>query len=455
MRILYFLLCLIPFSVYGQVAVRAIHGQATNITIKSIGGTNGLAVNTNALVVTSGGRVGIGELSPDEALEVNGNISTSSTGSVGTVTVPSTNMVTRQVTVVGTGPGQVNLTGTNGAISSIEAGSPIATNNTLRLPVDAQSGPMISTNVAGATNQIGVVTGGTAGQAFFKTSVGYAWSNVVSGGTFPLSGDANAAGFTISNGVFLASLGAAATPSFSFFGDADTGWYRSASDTISLAAGGALQMSFSTAGMVIYQNDALGFSLTTGAADMWIDRTAPGVLDFYNGSVAWATNRIYGASVTDLISMGHDGGHNWAFLRTTTNRLALGVGTNFSIFISADNQAMGNFRTNTASADIVVTDFVINTTYTNDNRRAFVVFTAELDANATGVAKAALLIDQAVDGAYETIISAQATGLSDAVQHVICGWLQPNARFAITNISSGAGSPTAAVVAGSSQWVKQ
>lgn len=112
-------------------------------------------------------------------------------------------------------------------------------------------------------------------------------------------------------------------------------------------------------------------------------------------------------------------------------------------------------ETNTAPFDIVITDFTVNTWYTNDSRRAVVSLSFELDANATGTAKAGIYVDQAVDGTFETTKTVQTTGGTDAVQHECTAWLQPGARFAITNLSSGTGSPTVTVVVGSCQWVKQ
>lgn len=132
----------------------------------------------------------------------------------------------------------------------------------------------------------------------------------------------------------------------------------------------------------------------------------------------------------------------------------VGIGTNIpqaTLHVVGDS----SIRTNVAQFDIVVTDFTINTWYTNDNRRAVVSLSFELDANTTGTAKAGIYVDQAVDGTFETTKTVQSTGLADPDQFECTAWLQPGARFAITNLSSGAGSPTAAVVTGSCQWVKQ
>lgn len=156
------------------------------------------------------------------------------------------------------------------------------------------------------------------------------------------------------------------------------------------------------------------------------------------------TWELYGTNGSSFVTVAANDGGTGVLINTNW-----GGWTNRVLF--SDTQ---NIETNIAVFDIVATDFVINTWYTNDNRRASLVVSFELDANTTGTAKAGLYIDQAVDGTFETTITVQSTGLTDAVQNVVAGWLQPGARFAITNLSSGAGSPTATVIAGSSQWVK-
>lgn len=131
MRILFFLLCMLSVSAYGQgAAVRSIHGQATNVSVKSIGGTNSLTVDTNKLVVTSGGMVGIGTNNPQAALHVNGsgiigsNLTVGGTFTVNTITATTFNTATQNVGTLNlTNPVSIASGGTGASLSDPNATS--------------------------------------------------------------------------------------------------------------------------------------------------------------------------------------------------------------------------------------------------------------------------------------------------------------------------------------------
>lgn len=151
--------------------------------------------------------------------------------------------------------------------------------------------------------------------------------------------------------------------------------------------------------------------------------------------------------------------NNWTFGIHGTNSTPFSFalvnnGVQFQVASNGSIWSAGGLRTNVAQFDIVTTDFVINTWYTNDSRRATVSLSFELDSNATGTAKAGIYVDQALDGTFETTKTvSSAASSTDPVQQESTAWLNLGARFAITNLSTGVG--TATVVVGSSQWVKQ
>lgn len=76
--LLIFLLCLLSVSAFGQsVAIRSSSGQGTNLTLKGSGALKALIVDTNKLVVSTNGNVGIGTNGPAAALHINSGTNTS------------------------------------------------------------------------------------------------------------------------------------------------------------------------------------------------------------------------------------------------------------------------------------------------------------------------------------------------------------------------------------------
>jgi hypothetical protein len=136
---------------------------------------------------------------------------------------------------------------------------------------------------------------------------------------------------------------------------------------------------------------------------------------------------------------------------TTIPGTLLLPGTNNVSFLRVTNSAV--IPTNTAPFTIDVTDFVLDTNYTNGTQRAWVSAPILLSANAADTAQVALYLDQDADTAFEqTGNTASANGLvTNTVP--LNAYLQPGAVFIFTNLSTGAA--TAAVNAGGSQWVKQ
>ena len=103
---------------------------------------------------------------------------------------------------------------------------------------------------------------------------------------------------------------------------------------------------------------------------------------------------------------------------------------------------------------VLTNDFALNTYYTNDVQSAFVIASLTLgNAAGTDFSKVALYMDQNADGTWErTGLNAAVTGISTNTVE-LSAWIQPGGRFLFTNLSTGSGS--AAVVANSSQWIKQ
>ena len=113
-------------------------------------------------------------------------------------------------------------------------------------------------------------------------------------------------------------------------------------------------------------------------------------------------------------------------------------------------------ETNTASFDITTNDFVLNQYYTNGNQRSWVAANiSHTNVLALDKSSVGLYLDQDASGAFER------TGIITTLQGVatlagveeLSAFLQPNARFIFTNLSSG--TATATIEPNSSQWVNQ
>lgn len=113
-------------------------------------------------------------------------------------------------------------------------------------------------------------------------------------------------------------------------------------------------------------------------------------------------------------------------------------------------------RTNTATFDVVRTDFVIDTLYTNDARRATVGLSALLTSDLTHTAELSLYVDDNADGTWDTTGLAISEGQTVAQngKRFIEARIPPSAIFCFTNTStSGATAPS--INTGSSRWVKE
>lgn len=130
---------------------------------------------------------------------------------------------------------------------------------------------------------------------------------------------------------------------------------------------------------------------------------------------------------------------------------ANGNGTNVGTFYS---QSDISAPTNIASFGFVTTNLLSGQTYTNFTQRGHVVATVQMTNVLAGdVSSMALIVDQNGDGTWDTTngpVRINGVALS-AGEEQLFGLLQPGARFAYTNQSSGA-SPSVAIRAGSCQW---
>lgn len=114
--------------------------------------------------------------------------------------------------------------------------------------------------------------------------------------------------------------------------------------------------------------------------------------------------------------------------------------------------------TNRNALALDTNNFVSGRVYTNTAQRAWVSASIDLVGAAAGTANMTLYLDQSGSGSFltgQTNICVSAGPLASlATTEILGAWLQPNARFSFTNLTSGVGG-TAAIRAGSSQWVKQ
>lgn len=145
-----------------------------------------------------------------------------------------------------------------------------------------------------------------------------------------------------------------------------------------------------------------------------------------NGNPALATNN---ATATDGMVLSKSG----------TNLLFIANGT-------GDNDP-----TNTAPFTILTNDFAGNTLYTNRNQRATVVTGAGLSSSG-GFSDLGLLIDQDQNGTFDQTFH-WTLNVAGATTNSLVFYLQPNARFYFTNLSTGLAAAGLAV--GQTQWVFQ
>jgi hypothetical protein len=113
----------------------------------------------------------------------------------------------------------------------------------------------------------------------------------------------------------------------------------------------------------------------------------------------------------------------------------------------------GNIRTNIALLDVVTNDFVINTRYTNENRRAMLAASVQLTAAAAGTATVSLLVEHGPTTITNRMTVSAGPLASLVTIEPLTLMIGPGSIYYLTNETSGVGA-SASVVAGTCSLTK-
>jgi hypothetical protein len=181
--------------------------------------------NTNLMSVTDTGNVGIGTTSPTTALTVSGAFTAQGMSSAPSVSPSNTGRIyfdyaTNKFKVSENGAAYVDLVGAGGS-GTTTATSVSAAAGTVSLPSMTFSGDQDTGFYSNGANSIGVAA---AGNSIFNF-------------------DSTGLNSTTNGGASVRSLaGSAATPTYSFTNDLDTGWYNPGANILAASTSGAERM---------------------------------------------------------------------------------------------------------------------------------------------------------------------------------------------------------------------
>lgn len=111
----------------------------------------------------------------------------------------------------------------------------------------------------------------------------------------------NAGGLEMSTGAIFTTVGSAASPSFAFVADPDTGVFQNGADNLGLATGGALRFHITSTGATL----ATGLNFTMSGSAAILNASGSLAAPAYSFSAATATGAYYiGSNAFDLVSNG-------------------------------------------------------------------------------------------------------------------------------------------------------
>ncbi|MGE3610778.1 MAG: tail fiber domain-containing protein [Bacteriovoracaceae bacterium] len=213
--------------------------------------TDDMSSNTEHMRLTNGGRLGVGVSSPTGVLHLKAGTATANTAPL---------KFTSGTLLTTPEDGAIEFDGTDFYASASSARKKLvqlSTTNDLNLSTITGSSAL--SVAAGGTNQNLTLAGSGTGNVAVSSplNITNATSStssstgalVVTGGV-GVGGAINAAGNISTSGVFLAPLGSAASPSYTFSGDTDTGLFSPAANTFAIATGGSERFRINSSGYV-------------------------------------------------------------------------------------------------------------------------------------------------------------------------------------------------------------
>jgi hypothetical protein len=192
---------------------------------------------------------------------------------------------------------------------------------------------------------------------------------------------------------------------------------------------------------------------STGTLRLTQARVTNSAGTYHNGAavdIVGASTNVY---LRDCVLFGNTGASSPVSVRGGTVKIEGSLTANLPIsatVVRSEKSYVGGIL----NSEIDTTDFALDTNYTNGTHNAWVSCSLLLSSDAVDTAQVALYLDQDADTTFEqTGITASVFGLATNTIS-LSAFLQPGAIFSFANLTTGAGG-SAAVVAGSSQWVKQ
>ncbi len=191
------------------------------------------SVPTTRMTINHDGNVGIGTTSPSSILDING---------------------AQTIREIASGSAPSTASGAGRAYVYVDS-----TSHTLKLSINGGSYYDILTTNSGGASSVSAGAGTAAAPIFHlvetQTPVFLVMEPIVIGVAAGGSNlfDISSAGIvsaTTGGGVMTTANGTAAAPTFSFAGDADTGWFRPAADTLAASTGGSERVRIDSSGNV-------------------------------------------------------------------------------------------------------------------------------------------------------------------------------------------------------------